>query len=337
MRIILTCDPEIPVPPVLYGGIERIVDGLARGYNELGHEVFLVAHSESTCQHVRKIYGWPARHSRGTINVLKNALFLNRLVRKIKPDIIHSFSRLMYLYPSFYLNNIRFVQSYQREISSKSTRLASLIGGSKLCFTSCAAHMLKNLPNKNRFKPVFNFTDTDYYFFDKNQYREYLVFLGRIEDIKGTSEAIEAAISTNHKLIIAGNIQEGHEKYYQKEIAPKLSHQSIVYIGTVNDEQKRTLLQGAKALLFPIKWEEPFGIVMAEALSCGTPVIGFNRGSVPEVVVHGENGFIVMDTSQMIKAISQVEGLNNKKIAEDAQVRFSIKQITNEYLNLLEE
>lgn len=334
MKIILTCDPEIPVPPSLYGGIERIVDGLARGYSELGHEVYLVAHPDSTCQYTVKNFAWPAKKSRGWLNIFQNARYLQKVVREIKPDIIHSFSRLLYLYPSFCYRNIQFTQTYQREISSKSTQIASLIAGSKLSFTSCGAHMIKDLPNRKKFTSIFNFTDTDYFVLDKNQSREHLVFLGRIEDIKGTAEAIEAAIGANEKLIIAGNIPKEHETYFTQKIEPFLTHEFIEYIGAVNDEQKRIILQGAKAMLFPIKWEEPFGIVMAEALSCGTPVIAFKRGSVSEVVVDGINGFIVKDTSQMVNAIIRVKQLDNQKISEDAIERFSIKQITNQYLKL---
>ena len=161
-----------------------------------------------------------------------------------------------------------------------------------------------------------------------------IVFLGRIEEIKGTSEAIRAAISTNQKLIIAGNIQEGHDSYFQEKILPYLSHPLIEYIGTVNDEQKKALLQGAKALLFPIKWEEPFGIVMAEALSCGTPVIGFNRGSVPEVIIHGKNGFIVHDTEELASMISKINSLSLEDIREDAITRFSLRKVAKNYLRI---
>lgn len=336
MKIILTCDPEIPVPPLLYGGIERIIDGLARGYTELGHEVYLIAHPDSKCQFTVKNFDWPAKKSKGLMSIFKNATYLHRVVRQIKPDIVHSFSRLLYLYPSFYLRNIRFIQSYQREISQKSTQIAGLIAGTKLTFTSCGAHMIKNLSNIKRFTPIFNFTNTDFFRFDVERNREYLVFLGRIEDIKGTAEAIEVAITSNVKLIIAGNIPIGQEQYFIQKIEPFLSHYLIEYVGAVNDEQKKKLLQGAKAVLFPIKWEEPFGIVMVEALSCGTPVIAFNRGSVPEIIVDGVNGFIVNDTAQMGKAISYIGQLENQKIAKEAIERFSIKQITNEYLKLCE-
>ncbi len=334
MKIILTCDPEIPVPPKLYGGIERIVDGLVKGYSELGHEVYLVAHRDSTSQYAHRIFGWPATESRGLSNVFTNAIFLRKVIKNTKPDFIHSFSRLLYLYPLFCYRNCRIVQSYQREISPRSTRMARMILGSKLSFTACASHMIRKLPNKLRFKSVFNFTDTDYFNYDPFRPREYLVFLGRIEEIKGTSESIQAAITSNQKLIIAGNIQEGHDLYFEEKIKPFLSNPLIEYIGTVNDEQKKTLLQGAKALLFPIKWEEPFGIVMAEALSCGTPVIGFNRGSVPEVIKHGENGFIVKDVHQMIESIRELNTLNNESIAMDCKKRFSSNIISQQYLRL---
>jgi glycosyltransferase involved in cell wall biosynthesis len=109
-------------------------------------------------------------------------------------------------------------------------------------------------------------------------------------------------------------------------------HPLIEYIGTVNDVQKKALLQGAKALLFPIKWKEPFGIVMAEALSCGTPVIGFNKGSVPEVVKNGKNGFIVHNTNEMTLMISKINSLSNEEIRKDAINRFSLLKVSKQYL-----
>jgi glycosyltransferase involved in cell wall biosynthesis len=334
MRIILTVDPEIPVPPVLYGGIERIVDGLAKGYSEEGHEVFLIAHPDSTCAYTKKNYAWPALKSRGFGNTLTNMLYLRKLARTIKPDIIHSFSRLLYGYPIFIAGKIPFVQSYQRKISPRTTGIAYKLAENKLRITACAAHMLKDLPNRHIFKAIFNFTDTDYFNIDENAIRECLVFLGRIEDIKGTKEAIEAAIQTNNKIIIAGNIQPGHDVYFETAIKPFLSNPLVRYIGPVNDEEKRKLLQQAKAMLFPIKWEEPFGIVLAESLACGAPVIGFNRGSVPEVIQNGRNGFITENVEEMKLRIAEIDSLNNKTIRIDAVERFSLKKIACQYLEL---
>jgi glycosyltransferase involved in cell wall biosynthesis len=336
LKILLTCDPEIPVPPTLYGGVERLVDGLARGYKNEGHEVYLVANPGSTCIYTKKNYKWPATHSRGVINIIRNAFYLLKVVSKLRPDVIHSFSRLLYGYPLFLTKKIPFLQTYGRKISAKSTSLALKIAGDKLHFTSCAAHMLVGLPNQKAFTPVFNFTDVDYFTYNASIQREHLMFLGRIENIKGTKEAIEAAIKSNHKIIVAGNIQPGHDTYFKQEIKPLLENHLVEYVGPVNDDEKKYYLQRSSALLFPIKWEEPFGIVLAEALACGTPVIGFNRGSVPEVVQEGKNGFIVSTVEEMVNAVHKIDQLNSEQIRRDAAVRFSLQNISKEYLDLLQ-
>ena len=284
MRILLTVDPEIPVPPLNYGGIERIADSLIKAYSEKGHQVFLVAHPDSSNKFAEKIYGWPSQNSRGTKNILFNSFFLNKITNEVKPDVIHSFSRLLYLYLTFLSKKIPVVQTYQREISEKSTRFAAQVAGSKLSFTSCGAHMIKGHAIAEKATPVHNFTDTEYFVPNEKTEKDILFFLGRIEDIKGTREAVEVAIAANQKLVIAGNVEPEHEQYFDAYIKPHLNNSLIEYVGPVNDEQKLIYLQRSKAFLFPIKWEEPFGIVMAEAMACGVPVIGFNRGSVPEVV-----------------------------------------------------
>ncbi len=163
------------------------------------------------------------------------------------------------------------------------------------------------------------------------------MFLGRIEDIKGTKECIEVALATKTKLIIAGNIQEGHDDYFNTFVKPHLNNPLIEYVGTVNDEQKLYYLQRAKAFLFPIKWEEPFGIVMAEAMACGVPVIGFRRGSVPEVVLDKVTGFIVNNTAEMIKAVNQIDTIDRKLVRKDCEDRFSLEVISNDYIQLLNQ
>ena len=337
MKILLTCDPEIPVPPVLYGGVERLVDGLARGYKNEGHTVYLVANPASTCAHTQKNYKWPALHSRGFKNIIKNTFYLRKVAKEVKPDVIHSFSRLLYGYPLFITHKIPFLQTYGRKISARSTSLAVRVAGDNLHFTACAAHMLKGLPNQQAFTPVFNFTDVNYFTLHASIQRTHLMFLGRIEEIKGTREAIEAAIQSNNKIVVAGNIQPGHDAYFEQEIKPLLANPLVQYVGAVDDEQKRFYLQRSTALLFPIKWEEPFGIVLAEALACGTPVIGFNRGSVPEVINDGVNGYIVSSVAEMVTAITKIDKLDNQQIRNDAVDRFSLQKITRQYLRLLEE
>jgi len=337
MRILIPVDPEIPVPPIHYGGVERLVDGLAAEYTRLGHEVYLLAHKDSTQKDVKQRFAWKNQSSRGFKNTLQNALTLREVYREIKPDVIHSFARLMYLYPTMLTSHIPFLMTYGRFISPKSTALACVIGGKRMQFTSAAGHMLNHLHKfRHKFRPVYNFTLTDYYVPNDEVEKEHLVFLGRIEDIKGTKECIDVALATNQKLIIAGNIQPGHEAYFQKYIQPHLTNPLIEYVGPVNDAQKLHYLQRAKAFLFPIKWEEPFGIVMAEAMACGTPVIGFSRGSVPEVVNNGVTGFVVENTAQMIDALKNIDSIDRKMVRKDCVERFSPEVIAKQYLEILE-
>ncbi len=338
MKILIPVDPEIPVPPILYGGVERLVDGLITAYSQKGHKVILLANKESTSIYASKKYPWPAIHSRGFLNVIKNALTLFRVAHKEKPDIIHSFGRLMYLYPTMFTTRIPFIMTYGRKISIKSTALASILGGNQILFTSCGAHMLNHLTRfKNKFRPIHNFTLVDYFIPNYGIKNEHLMFLGRIEDIKGTHEAIEVALATNQKLIIAGNIQPGHDEYFNTHVKPHLDNPLIEYVGPVNDEQKLYYLQRAKAFLFPIKWEEPFGIVMAEAMACGVPVIGFRRGSVPEVVKDGLSGFVVDNVEGMIEAVNKIDAIDRKVVRKDCEERFSLEVISQQYLKLFEK
>lgn len=337
MKILITADPELPVPPIFYGGVERLIDGLITQYSRSGHEVFLLANPGSTSKDAEHIYKWPALSSRGWLNIFNNAFQLFQIYNKTKPDIVHGFSRLLYTYPLLLTSNVPFVQTYGRRINPYSTCMASIIGGTRMNFTAAADHMLNHLRDRSRFAVVYNFTMVDYFTPLENPPKEHLMFLGRIEDIKGTKECIEVALATNNKLIIAGNIQPGHEAYFDAYIKPYLSNPLIEYIGPVNDDQKRYYLQRAKALLFPIKWEEPFGMVMAEAMSCGTPVVAFRRGSVSEIIKHSDTGFIVANVNEMIKSVEQIHNIDRIKVRQDCVNRFSLEVIAQQYLYLFEK
>jgi glycosyltransferase involved in cell wall biosynthesis len=149
--------------------------------------------------------------------------------------------------------------------------------------------------------------------------------------------AIQAAQLAGVKLVIAGNVSEtepGAKEYFQKKVVPHLGP-SVEYIGTVNDAAKTTLLSGALALLFPIQWREPFGIVMAEALACGCPIIGWRNGSVPEVIRHGETGFIVDSMDEMVSAIRSVQTIDRNACRRDAEARFHQDALVEGYLRVI--
>jgi glycosyltransferase involved in cell wall biosynthesis len=163
-----------------------------------------------------------------------------------------------------------------------------------------------------------------------------LMFLGRIERIKGAHTAIAVAKATNHRLILAGNISPLPEEkqYFEEEVMPHIDGKQIVYLGALNDKQKNQYLGQAKALLFPIEWDEPFGMVMVESMACGTPVIGFRRGAVDEVIDDGITGFKVEDTEAMKGRVLDISSINRAMCRQKAMKRFDVQVIAANYLQL---
>lgn len=308
LKIVLTADPEIPVPPIHYGGIERIVDMLAEGLAKRGHKVTLFAHPESKTS--GKLIAWPGGTSRLPTDTLRNMARLSSFVANEQVDIIHSFSRLAYLTPllPFALPKI---MSYQREISPNTVQLAHRISRATLSFTAISHWMMQTVGYIGRWDMIPNGVPLDRYPFTSHVPPDApLVFLGRIEEIKGPHLAIEIALRTGRNLIIAGNIPDEHRSWVETHVFPHVDGHQICYVGPVDDTQKSKLLGEAAAFLMPILWEEPFGIVMAEAMACGTPVLGLSRGAVPEVVQDGVTGFVRDRLDDLIALVSHVPALN---------------------------
>lgn len=335
MKIALIADPELPVPPLLYGGIERIISMLIDGYINLGHEVTLFANVESVTP--AKLIPYKGKSSSNTIDVIRNSLLINTELFGNKYEIVHSFGRLIYLLPQIPLQLPK-LMSYQREPSIGQIKKAMKVARpNSLAFTGCSAYISDQISPYAAAFPVFNGVNLDVYDFKQEISEDApLVFLGRIEPIKGAHIAIEIAQKTKKKLIIAGNIPTEYQFYFDTQIKPKLDEQ-ITYIGAVNDTEKNKLLGNALAFLMPIEWNEPFGIVMAEAMACGTPVIGFNRGSVPEVVVNGLNGFSCKSIQEMVNLVFRIREIDRQKVREDCEKRFSSKIIVNQYLNIYQK
>ena len=337
MRILLIMDPGIPVPPKLYGGIERIVYMLANEYKKNGHEVTLLAGPGSYCDGKTVIFG-KTNNNPSKLEWYKNVLSVWKylMTHKDEFDLIHNFGRLLYLIPV--LNHpAKKIMSYQRQVSPKGIRLATYLPNQNLIFTACSDNCGATGNVTGTWKTVYNGVDFSQYDFngDVNEASP-VMFLGRLDKVKGLHTAITAALKTNHKLIVGGNIPttDDNYQYYKTEIEPLFDNEQIVYVGELNDEEKNRYLRQSKALLFPIEWEEPFGIVMVEAMACGTPVIGFKRGAVPEVVDEGITGYIVNDLEGMINAINRIDKIDRLKCRERAEERFGSAKIAKDYLNI---
>ena len=334
MRIALTADPELPVPPQLYGGIERIIDLLARELSRRGHEVALFAHSDSAT--AAELIPWPGRSSSSRTDTLRNAATLLREVRRGRFDLVHSFSRVAYLLPLLPLP-IPKLMSYQRAISRRSIRFGHSLSRGSLQFSAISRWMIEPVADIGTWHLVPNGVPlASYPFVEDPGPSAPLVFLGRVEEIKGPHLTIEVARRSWLPLVIAGNVPQEHQGWFDTHIAPQLDD-SITYIGPVDDLQKAQLLGSARALLMPILWEEPFGIVMAEAMACGTPVLGFDRGAVPEVVEHGVSGFVVGTLDELVVAVGRLEQLRRSDARHRVEERYSELAIADGYLEVYEQ
>ena len=344
MRIAITADPYLPVPPTLYGGIERVIDLLVRELVTRGHEVTLIAHPESRTPARLVAYGrpphlgWPARAAE--LAQVGAALWTARH----NVDVVHSFGRLAALLPVLPLRRLPKVQSYQRDgVPWTSVRRAMRLARGSLAFTGCSKSVYRAAPaNRSvggEWRTIFNGVDVGRYVCRLSVAPDApLMFLGRLDPIKGAHHAIAIARASGRRLIIAGNqVTTGPDTgYFNARIAPHLDGDRVQYVGPVDDAAKNTWLGTAAALLMPIEWEEPFGIVMAEACACGTPVVAFARGSVPEVVREGVNGFACRTIEEAVAAVTNLPAIDRAGVRADCEARFSSRVIVDQYERLYE-
>jgi glycosyltransferase involved in cell wall biosynthesis len=338
MKILIIMDPGIMIPVKGYGGHERLVEMFAKEYHRLGHEVDLLitngSHVKGCKVHGLGKEGFPPEKKDARKTIFKAWKFLRK--HKKDYDLIHNFGRLIYLLPV--LNKkVKKIMTYGREIRTRNITYILKLPHKNLVFTGCSQNLVDRANVPGIWHAVYNAIEFNKYNCTDNLREDApLMFLGRIEKIKGCHTAITVAKETGNKLIIAGNISPlaEEQKYYEKEIKPFIDGDQITHVGSVNDEQKNHWLGKSKALLFPIEWNEPFGIVMIEAMACGTPVIANNCGSVNEVVDEGITGFKVSDKETMKQALQQLASISRSACRKKAEERFDVKVIAQQYLTL---
>jgi glycosyltransferase involved in cell wall biosynthesis len=337
VKILLTADPPIPVPPTGYGGIERIVDALVRRYRGLGHSVGLVSNPNSTCE-VDARFSW--RTEPGAWSGVLNTRELMRSVDSFRPDVLHSFSRLGYMLPLL-PRRLPKVMSYQRHTGGRQVAWAARIGGRSLRFTGCSEFIASmGRATAGNWQSIPNFVELEKISFTPSVPADApLVFLSRIESIKGPDIAIGIAKASGSRLILAGNRAErGPEReFWDSRIAGQIGRDGIEWIGEVNDAQKNELLGKAAALVVPIQWDEPFGIVFAEALAAGTPVITCSRGATPEIIEQGRTGFFITDVASGAEAVRRLGQIDRSACRRTAAERFSRDVCVEQYLELYRE
>jgi glycosyltransferase involved in cell wall biosynthesis len=338
MRIAQVAPLIESVPPKQYGGTERVVSWLTEELVRQGHEVTLFATGDSvTSAELVACFEQALRFDpEATCAIPHHLVMLNRVFQRAwEFHIIH-----------FHIDYLHFPLFRRRATNT----LTTLHGRLDLPFLVPAFSEFREMPlvsiSNDQRKPLAwaNWTSTVYHGLpgDLLPYREnpsldYLAFLGRISPEKRVDRAIEIARRAGMKLKIAAKIDKVDEAYFKNEIEPLLAQPHVEFIGEIDDAAKPEFLGNAHGLLFPIDWPEPFGLVMIEAMACGTPVIAYRRGSVPEVVDHGVTGFVIEDEDDAVVAVKRLRMLNRRMVRARFVERFSVERMACDYLDLYRE
>ncbi|MFQ6122644.1 MAG: glycosyltransferase family 4 protein [Dehalococcoidales bacterium] len=334
MRIAMISPLEMRVPPVAYGGTELVVSLLTEELVRRGHDVTLFASGDSiTSAELVSVCPHFLRGSDRDSGILTMLNVVTCLEQADKFDIIH---------------NHTCFEGLATAGLTKTPMLTTLHGGLKGDWLELFAHYKgwyntishsakSLLPEKEHFVGViYNAIDVKSYPFNDSNREPNLLFLSRISYEKGPHIAIEVAKKTRRRLIIAGNVHSVDEEYFRTMVLPGVDGDQIQYVGEADYHRKRELLAQAYCLLAPITWPEPFGLFFVEAMACGTPVVVFNRGSAPEVVKHGETGFVVDTFDEMADAIDRVHQVDRRRCREYVEDRFDVPRMADDYLRAYE-
>jgi glycosyltransferase involved in cell wall biosynthesis len=334
MRIAQVAPLTEAVPPKLYGGTERVVAYLTDALVELGHDVTLFASGDSLTK-ADLHASWPRAvrlDPAVTDHFVPLFMQLEMVARRAHEfDVIHA--HLDYFgYPMLLRLPIPSLTTLHGRLDlPELPALYGVYDGVPVVSISNAQRF--PLPQPNYIATVQHGLPKD--LLDKGPGSGgYLAFLGRISPEKAPDAAIRIAARAGMRLKIAAKVDKVDQEYYRTTIEPLLSRGDVEFIGEIGEHQKSEFLGNAAALLFPIAWREPFGLVMIEAMACGTPVIAFNNGSVPEVLENGVTGFIVENERQAVDAVGKIGALDRDRIRAEFDRRFTAHHMAQNYLKL---
>ena len=331
MKIAQIAPPWITVPPAGYGGTEWVVQQLCDGLTAAGHDVVLYATGDShtaaeLCalfpRQMPEVMGqsaFDARHVSFAFADIEqqpfdivhdHSGFLGiAFSRYLAPPMVHTvhcaFDSTAYGFYEQFKTEVAYVgiSEYQQSMGPEGMNWAGL------AYNAIAVEQWPYTPRKD----------------------DYLLAFGRVCEAKGFHHSIEAAKRLGRRLIMAGVLQDQYRDYFEAKVEPLIDGEQIVYEGEVSDERKRELFAHAHAFLFPITWPEPVGLVMIEAMACGTPVVAMRQGSVPEVVDHGVTGFVVDDLDEFVAAVGRVGEIDPAVCRRTVEERFTVRRMVADY------
>ncbi|QGZ55152.1 glycosyltransferase family 4 protein [Paraburkholderia acidiphila] len=338
MRIAQIAPLHEAVPPKLYGGTERVVSYLTEALVEQGHDVTLFASGDSITSAKLEAF-WPqALRLDPTIRdvMAPHMLLLEEVRRRADEfDVLH-FHIDYYPFSLFARQPVPFVTTMHGRLDLP--ELQPVFNAfNDVPVVSISDNQRIPLQQANWQQTVYHGLPEDVLTPIPNVEPGYLAFLGRVSPEKGLDRAIRIAGQAGMKLKVAAKIDKADRAYYEEVIKPLMALPHVEYIGEIGEHEKREFLGNAHALVFPIDWPEPFGLVMIEAMACGTPVIAFKRGSVPEVIENGVSGFVVEDEISAVAAVKRLPTLSREKVRAAFESRFSSKVMARNYVAVYEE
>jgi glycosyltransferase involved in cell wall biosynthesis len=325
------------VPPKLYGGTERVVSYLTEELVNQGHEVTLFASGDSvTKSTLIPTTDCALRLNPASIDTLAHhILMLEQVSRRCEEfDVLH-----------FHIDYLHFPLSRRLGLPAVTTLhgrldLPDLVALYRefrdMPVISISNSQRKPLPGARWMATVPHGLPSKLYTFSRET-GQYLAFIGRISPEKRLDRAIEIAQQAGMPLKIAAKVDKVDVEYFRNSIEPLLHSKLVEYVGEIDEHEKDAFFGNAYALLFPIDWEEPFGLVMIESLACGTPVIAFNRGSVPEVIQDGVTGFIVNNVDEAVEAVNRIPQLSRTVCRRIFELRFTAERMAREYVDVYRE
>jgi glycosyltransferase involved in cell wall biosynthesis len=336
MRIAQVSPLYESVPPKLYGGTERVVYNLTEELIARGHDVTLFASgdSESGAKLIAACKN-ALRSDEECIDPYVYHFTLMEMVEKEahKFDIIHSHIDYLYFPIIKRSKNIYLTTLHGRLDIPELEPLYKIYNDIPL--VSISDSQRKPVIDSNWMGTVYHGLPLDLFQFNRKG-GEYLVFVGRVSPEKRVDRAIEIAKASGVKIRIAAKVDKVDKDYFESKIVPLLDHPLVDFIGEVGEKEKEELLGSAMGFIYPIDWPEPFGLAMIESMACGTPVIAYNSGSVPEVVDEGLTGYIVNSEEEAVGAVKKLHTIERKKCREIFENRFSVQRMTDDYLMIYE-
>ena len=335
MRIAQVAPLNESVPPKLYGGTERIVSYLTEECVRQGHEVTLFASRDSNT-HAKLVpvspRGLRLQGGKGVDPLAQHVRMVEMVMRAQRDfDIVHFHIDYVH-FPAVRRERIASVTTLHNRLDIADThavyrdfpeiRLVSISAAQRkpMCWAHWAGNVYHGLP-ESLYRP-------------RVEAGEYLAFIGRISPEKRVDRAIEIAKRTETPLKIAAKLDKANKEYFEERIRRLLDSPLVEYVGEIGEAEKSEFLGHASALLFPIDWPEPFGLVMIEAMACGTPVIAYRAGSVPEVIEDGVTGYTVRNLEEGVSAVQRVGQLDRRDCRRAFEERFSAQRMVRDYTTI---